>query len=113
MNSILTSQLTVVRDGNNVPFLVDIRAALPYKGTCQTLEIECATFNTIKQITCSKAENQIGLRRWCCKINGEPIDAADVAAVKNAHHYHPPVLGYDYLYYFSGSAYAESLGIVV
>ena len=102
----------IVRDGNNVPFLVDIRAALPYKGTCQTLDFECAVFNTVQAIAC-KAENQIGLRRWCCKLNGEPIDAADVAEVKNSHHYHPPVLSYNYLYYFSGSAYAESCGIVV
>ena len=103
----------IVRDGN-VPFLADISMALPYKGsTFPTREIECAVFNTVKQIAACKAENQIGASRWCCKINGEPIDAADVAAVKNAHHYHPPVLSYDYLYYFKGSAYAESCGIVV
>lgn len=103
----------IVRDGNNVPFLADIQGALPYKGSSfPTLEIECAVFNTVKQIAC-KAENKIGASRWCCKINGEPIDADDVAAVKNAHHYHPPVLSYDYLYYFKGSPYAESCGIVV
>ena len=103
----------IVRDGN-VPFLVDIQMALPYKGRAfPTLEIECAVFNTIRQIACKAEENKIGSRRWCCKLNGEPIDAADVAAVKNAHHYHPPVLSYDYLYYFKGSPYAESCGIVV
>ena len=103
----------IIRDGNNVPFLADLRMALPYKGRAfPTLEIECAVFNSVKQATC-KAENKIGASRWVAKLNGEPIDAADVAAVKNAHHYHPPVLGYDYLYYFSGSAYAEPCGIVV
>lgn len=104
----------IVRDGNNVPFLVDIQMALPYKGSSSfpTLEIEVAIFNSVKQLAC-KAENQIGSVRWCCKINGEPIDAADVAAVKNAHHYHPPVLSYDYLYYFKGSPYDESRGIVI
>ena len=102
----------IVRDGN-IPFLVDIKMAMTYKGsTFPTREIEVAVFNTVKQLAC-KAENQISTLRWCCKINGEPIDAADVAAVKNAHHYHPPVLSYDYLYYFKGSPYAESCGIVV
>ena len=104
----------IIRDENNVPFLTDIQGALPYKGTSfPTLEIECAVFNTIKKIVCSKAENQIGARRWCCKINGEPINAADVAAVKGSHHYHPCKLEYDYLYYFAGSDYSESCGIVV
>ena len=102
----------IVRDGNNVPFLVDIQMALPYKGTCPTLEIEVAIFNSVKQLAC-KAENQIGASRWCCKLNGEPIDAADAAAVKGSHHYHPPTLSYDYLYYFKGSPYFESCGIVV
>ena len=107
------SQPQVQRDGNNVPFLVDISMALPYKGsTFPTREIEVAVFNTVKQLAC-KAENQIGAARWCCKVGGEPIDAADVAAVKNSHHYHPPILTYDYLYYFAGSPYAESCGIVV
>ena len=110
----MTTQIQVLRDENNVPFLSDIQMALPYKGTTYpTLEIECAVFNTVKKMAC-KSENKIGERRWCCKLNGEPFtSAADVAAVKNAHHYHPPVLSYDYLYYFSGSAYAESCGIVV
>ena len=108
------SQPQVLRDGNNVPFLTDIQGALPYKGTSfPTLEIECAVFNTIKKIACSKAENQIGARRWCSKLNGDPIDPDDVAAVKGSHHYHPPTLSYDYLYYFAGSAHAESCGIVV
>jgi hypothetical protein len=102
----------IVRDGN-VPFLVDISMALPYKGsTFPTREIECAVFNTVKRMAV-KAENQIGASRWCCKLNGEPIDAADVAAVKKSHHYHPPTLTYDYLYYFAGSAYNESCGIVI
>lgn len=104
----------IVRDGNNVPFLVDIRMALPYKGsTFPTREIECAVFNSVRIECLRRAENQISTLRWCCKLNGEPIDAADVAAVKNSHHYHPPILKYDYLYYFAGSAYAESCGIVV
>ena len=104
----------IIRDASGVPFLADIQMALPYKGSgFPTREIECAVFNSIKQITCSKAENQISTLRWCCKINGEPIDAADVAAVKNSHHYHPPKLKYDYLYYFAGSDYSESCGIVV
>ena len=102
----------IVRDENNMPFLADIQMALPYKDRAPALEIECAIFNTIKKIAC-KAENQIGASRWCSKINGEPIDAADVAAVKGSHHYHPPTLSYDYLYYFAGSAYNESCGIVV
>lgn len=103
----------IIRDGNNVPFLVDIAMALPYKGSSfPTREIECAVFNSVKQLAC-KAENQIGARRWCCKLNGEPIDAADAAEVKGSHHYHPPVLKYDYLYYFAGSDYSESCGIVV
>jgi len=103
----------IVRDGNNVPFLVDIQMALPYKGSSfPTLEIECAVFNTVKQIAC-KAENQIGSTRWCSKLNGDPIDAADVAAVTKSHHYHPPTLTYDYLYYFAGSTYDESRGIVI
>ena len=105
---------TIVRDGNNVPYLQDIKTALPYKGLSSfpTLEIECAVFNTVKRLACKKP-NRISPSRWCCKINGEPIDAADVAAVKNAHHYHPPTLSYDYLYYFKGSDYSESCGIVV
>ena len=103
----------IVRDGNNVPFLADIKMALPYKGsTFPALDFECAVFNTVKKLAC-KAENQIGERRWCCKLNGEPIDAADAAAVKGSHHYHPPTLNYNYCYYFSGSAYNESCGIVV
>ncbi len=103
----------IVRDGNNVPFLADICMALPYKGsTFPTREIECAVFNTVKRMAV-KADCQISTLRWCCKLNGEPIDAADVAEVKGSHHYHPPTLSYDYLYYFSGSAYAESCGIVV
>ena len=103
----------IVRDGNNVPFLVDIIQALPYVGSSfPALDFECAVFNTVRLLAC-KAENQISTLRWCCKINGEPIDAADVAAVKNSHHYHPPVLSYNYCYYFKGSAYAESCGIVV
>jgi len=103
----------IIRDGN-VPFLADIKMALPYKGsTFPSLEFECAVFNTVKKLACSKAENQIGSLRWCCRLGGEPIDAADVAAVKNAHHYHPPTLTYDYLYYFSGSAYSKPCGIVV
>ena len=102
----------IIRDGNNVPFLVDIQMALPYKGTCPTLEIEVAIFNSVKQLAC-KAENQISTLRWCCKLNGEPIDAADAAEVKGSHHYHPPTLSYDYLYYFKGSDYSESCGIVV
>ena len=102
----------IIRDGNNVPFLADIKMALPYKGTCPTREIEVAIFNTVKQLACCP-ENQIGALRFCCKMGGEPIDACDVAAVKAAHHYHPPVLAYPYLYYFKGSAYAESCGIVV
>ena len=107
------SQPQVVRDGNNVPFLADIKMALPYKGNAfPTREIEVAVFNSIKQLT-YKAENQIGALRFCCKINGEPIDACDVAAVKNSHHYHPPLQNYDYLYYFVGSLYSESCGIVV
>ena len=107
----MTPQIT--RDDNNVPFLLDIKMALPYKGlSFPTLAFQCAVFNTVKKIAC-KDEHQISTLRWCCKINGLPIEAADVAAVKNAHHYHPPVLGYDYLYYFKGSAYAESCGIVV
>jgi len=102
----------IIRDGN-VPFLADIKMALPYKGsTFPTREIEVAVFNTVKRLCC-KAENQISTLRWCCKLNGEPIDAADAAAVKGSHHYHPPVLSYDYLYYFKGSPYAESCGIVV
>ena len=109
----MTTQIQVLRDENNVPFLADIQMALPYKGSSfPTLEIECAVFNTVKQIAC-KAENQIGASRWCCKLNGEPIDAADAAEVKGSHHYHPPTLSYDYMYYFSGSAYNESCGIVV
>ena len=103
----------IIRDGNNVPFLADVLMALPYKGNAfPTREIEVAVFNSVKAIAC-KAENQIGTTRWCCKMGGEPIDAADVAAVRGAHHYHPPKLNYDYLYYFKGSAYAESCGIVV
>jgi len=110
----MTRQIQVLRDENNVPFLADIQMALPYKGRASfpTLEIECAVFNTVKQVAC-KAENQIGASRWCCKLNGEPIDAADAAAVKGSHHYHPPTLSYDYMYYFKGSPYAESCGIVV
>ena len=108
----MTTQIQVLRDENNVPFLADIQMALPYKGTCPTLEIEVAIFNSVKQLAC-KAENQISTLRWCCKLNGEPIDAADAAAVKGSHHYHPPTLSYDYMYYFSGSAYNESYGIVV
>lgn len=107
----MTTQTQIVRDGN-VPFLLDIMAALPYKGSYPTLEIECAVFNTVKKM-CKAENNQIGARRWCCKLNGEPIDAADIAEVKASHHYHPPKLAYDYIYYFSGSAYAESCGIVV
>ena len=107
------SQPQVVRDGNNVPFLADISMALPYKGNAfPTREIEVAVFNTVQAIAC-KAENQIGALRWCCKLNGEPIDACDVAAVKAAHHYHPPVLAYPYLYYFKGNPTSESCGIVV
>jgi hypothetical protein len=107
------TQPQVQRDGNNVPFLTDIRMALPYKGTTfPTLEICLAVFNTVKQIACH-SQNQISTLRWCCKLNGDPIDAADVAAVKNSHHYHPPTLTYDYLYYFKGSDYSESCGIVV
>ena len=102
----------IVRDGNNVPFLADIKMALPYKGTCPTREIEVAIFNTVQAIACCP-ENQIGALRWCCKINGEPIDACDVAAVKEAHHYHPPTLNYAYLYYFKGTPHDESCGIVV
>ena len=103
----------IIRDDNGVPFLADIRMAMTYKGSSfPTFEIECAVFNTVRSIA-YKADNQIGASRWCCKINGEPLPAADAAEVKNAHHYHPPVLGYEYLYYFSGSAYAESCGIVV
>ena len=99
---------------SGVCFLADISMALPYKGRASfpTREIEVAIFNSVKQLAC-KAENQIGAARWCCKINGEPIDAADVAAVKNAHHYHPPILKYDYLYYFAGSPYDEPRGIVI
>jgi len=108
----MTTQIQVLRDENNVPFLADIQMALPYKGSFPTLEIECAVFNTVKRVAC-KAENQISASRWCCKLNGEPIDAADAAAVKGSHHYHPPTLSYDYMYYFSGSAYNESCGIVV
>lgn len=109
----MTTQIQVLRDENNVPFLADIQMALPYKGTSfPTLEIEVAIFNSVKQLAC-KAENQIGASRWCCKLNGEPIDAADAAEVKGSHHYHPPTLSYDYMYYFSGSAYNESCGIVV
>ena len=104
----------IVRDEKNVPYLQDIKTALPYKGLSSfpTLEIECAVFNTVKRLAC-KVETQIGASRWCCKLNGEPLDAADIAIVKKSHHYHPPTLGYDYLYYFSGSAYNESCGIVV
>ena len=103
----------VIRDGNNVPFLADIQGALPYLGSSfPTITFACAVFNTVKKIAC-KSEHQIGASRWCCKLNGEPIEAADVAEVKASHHYHPPKLGYNYLYYFSGSAYAESCGIVV
>ena len=103
----------IVRDGNNVPFLADIKMAMTYKGsTFPTREIEVAVFNTVKRLCC-KAENQISTLRWCCKVGGEPIDAADAAEVKGSHHYHPPTLSYDYLYYFAGSAYAESCGIVV
>ena len=109
----MTTQIQVLRDENNVPFLADIQMALPYKGASfPTREIEVAIFNSVKQLAC-KAENQIGASRWCCKLNGEPIDAADAAEVKGSHHYHPPTLSYDYLYYFSGSAYNESCGIVV
>ena len=105
--------LQITRDANNVPFLADIAMALPYKGTTfPTIEIGCAVFNTVKRLAC-KAENQIGASRWCCKINGEPIDAADAAEVKGSHHYHPPTLRYDYLYYFKGSDYSEPCGIVV
>lgn len=110
----MTTQIQVLRDENNVPFLADIQMALPYKGRASfpTLEIEVAIFNSVKQLAC-KAENKIGSARWCCKINGDPIDAADVAAVKNAHRYHPPVLSYDYLYYFKGTPYDSACGIVV
>ena len=103
----------IIRDGNNVPFLADIKMAMTYKGSSfPTREIEVAVFNSVKQLAC-KAENQIGALRWCCKMGGEPIDAADVAAVKEAHHYHPPVLAYPYLYYFKGNPTSESCGIVV
>ena len=103
----------IVRDGNNVPFLADISMAMTYKGSSfPTREIEVAVFNSVKQLAC-KAENQIGTLRFCCKMGGEPIDACDVAAVKNAHHYHPPVLAYPYLYYFKGNPTSESCGIVV
>lgn len=107
-------QTQIIRDENSVPYLLDIQMALAYKGRSSfpTSEIECAVFNTVKQMAC-KAENQIGASRWCCKINGESIDAADVAAVKKTHHYHPPTLSYDYLYYFSGSVYDEPRGIVI
>ena len=103
----------IIRDGNNVPFLADIKMAMTYKGSSfPTREIEVAVFNSVKQLAC-KAENQIGALRWCCKMGGEPIDAADVAAVKEAHHYHPPVLAYPYLYYFKVNHTSESCGIVV
>ena len=103
----------IIRDDNNVPFLADIRMALPYKGSSfPTVEIQCAVFNTVKKIAC-KGENKISASRWCSKLNGEPIETADIEAVKGSHHYHPPILGYDYLYYFKGSDYSESCGIVV
>ena len=103
----------IIRDGNNVPFLADVKMAMTYKGSSfPTREIEVAVFNSIKAIACCP-ENQIGALRWCCKMGGEPIDAADVAAVQCSHHYHPPVLAYPYLYYFKGTPTSESCGIVV
>ena len=102
----------IVRNANGVPFLADIKMALPYKGTCPTREIKVAIFNTVQAIACCP-ENQIGALRWCCKLNGEPLDPADAAEVKGSHHYHPPQLSYDYCYYFKGSAYSEPCGIVV
>jgi len=105
--------MSIIRDEKNVPYLQDIKTALPYKGLSSfpTLEIECAVFNTVKRLAC-KVETQIGASRWCCKLNGEPLDAADIAIVKKSHHYHPPTLGYDYLYYYSGGSDNEPRGIV-